>query len=153
MKTVFLEYAWDMNWCDPCAADPLSPKELIDLGVFWIEQSDSISRSPNMARNVFITRLHVRYDAEHFPEDLIFQETGDRTNFQGRYVLRHAWNGEATCEAAKEYKVRVKTRMEGEAMKLASLTGWDIDEIREKMNLDEMIDIDNEKWWQKLWRN
>ena len=22
--TVFLEYAWDMGWCDPCAADPLS---------------------------------------------------------------------------------------------------------------------------------
>ncbi len=21
---VFTEYAWDMNWCDPCAADPLS---------------------------------------------------------------------------------------------------------------------------------
>jgi hypothetical protein len=153
MKTVFLEYAWDMNWCDPCAADPLSPKELIDLGVFWIEQGDSLSRRPNMARNVFITRLHVRYDAEHFPEDLIFQETGDRTNFQGRYVLRHAWNGEATCEAAKEYKVRVKTRMEGEAKKLASLTGWDINEIRDKMDLDNMVDIDDGKWWKKLWRN
>src|SRR5262249_12534720 len=24
MRTVFLEYAWDMAWCDPCAADPLS---------------------------------------------------------------------------------------------------------------------------------
>jgi len=153
MKTVFLEYAWDMNWCDPCAADPLSPKELIDLGVFWIEQSDSLSRRPNLARNVFITRLHVRYDAEHFPEDLIFQETGDRTNFQGRYVLRHAWNGEATCEAAKEYKVRVKTRMESEAKKLASLTGWDINEIKDKMDIDNMVDIDNVKWWQKLWRN
>jgi len=153
MKTVFLEYAWDMNWCDPCAADPLSPKELIDLGVFWVEQSDSISRRPNMARNVFITRLHVRYDAEHFPEDLIFQETGDRTNFQGRYVLRHAWNGEATCEAAKEYKVRLKTRMENEAKKLASLTGWDINEIRDKMDIDNMVDIDDVKWWQKLWRN
>ena len=22
-RAVFLEYAWDMNWCDPCAADPL----------------------------------------------------------------------------------------------------------------------------------
>src|SRR5947209_11191948 len=22
--SVFLEYAWDMKWCDPCAADPLS---------------------------------------------------------------------------------------------------------------------------------
>ena len=106
-----------------------------------------------MARDVYVTRLHVRYDAGHFPEDLIFQETGDRTNFQGRYVLRHAWNGEATCEAAKEYKVRVKTRMESEAMKLASLTGWDIDEIRDKMDLDNMVHIDNEKWWKKLWRN
>ena len=23
-RGVFLEYAWDMAWCDPCAADPLS---------------------------------------------------------------------------------------------------------------------------------
>ena len=45
-------------------------------------------------QDVFITRLHVRYDAAHFPEDLVFQETADRTNFQGRYVLRHAWKGE-----------------------------------------------------------
>ena len=22
MRAVFLEYAWDMAWCDPCAADP-----------------------------------------------------------------------------------------------------------------------------------
>ena len=26
--SVFLEYAWDMRWCDPCAADPLSNDEL-----------------------------------------------------------------------------------------------------------------------------
>jgi hypothetical protein len=25
---VFLEYAWDMTWCDPCAANPLSAEEL-----------------------------------------------------------------------------------------------------------------------------
>jgi hypothetical protein len=24
MRAVFVEYAWDMGWCDPCAADPLS---------------------------------------------------------------------------------------------------------------------------------
>ena len=23
-KAVFMEYAWDMSWCDPCAAEPLS---------------------------------------------------------------------------------------------------------------------------------
>ena len=34
--TVVTEYAWDMAWCDPCAADPLSARELRELGVFWI---------------------------------------------------------------------------------------------------------------------
>src|SRR4051812_17931079 len=36
-QAVFLEYAWDMGWCDPCAADPLSKEELHNLGVFWLE--------------------------------------------------------------------------------------------------------------------
>lgn len=154
MKTVFLEYAWDMNWCDPCAADPLSPQELKDLGVFWLEESDSNIGKSGLTRNVFITRLHVRYDAKHFPEDLIFQETGDRTNFQGRYVLRHPWKGEDACDAVKHYKAGVKTRQEQEAKILASLTGWDINDIREKMNLDDMdVDIEDEKWWKKLWKD
>ncbi len=37
MSTVFLEYAWDMAWCDPCAADPLSNDQLRKLGVFWLD--------------------------------------------------------------------------------------------------------------------
>src|SRR5947207_834048 len=37
MRVLFLEYAWDMRWCDPCAADPLSTDELRRLGVFWLE--------------------------------------------------------------------------------------------------------------------
>ncbi len=36
MRAVFVEYAWDMGWCDPCAADPLSNKELVELGARWI---------------------------------------------------------------------------------------------------------------------
>src|SRR5438132_592092 len=88
MSTVFLEYAWDMNWCDPCAADPLSRDELRKLGVFWLAEENS-----GGAANAFLTRLHVRYDRAHFPEDLVFQETGDRQNFQARYVLHHAWEG------------------------------------------------------------
>ena len=38
MSAVFMEYAWDMGWCDPCAADPLSTDELRRLGVFWVGQ-------------------------------------------------------------------------------------------------------------------
>ena len=41
MQAVFLEYAWDMSWCDPCAADPLSFEELRELGVFWILEPEA----------------------------------------------------------------------------------------------------------------
>src|SRR5438128_183998 len=98
MITVFTEYAWDMNWCDPCAANPLSRDELHRLGVFWVSTDSS------GASDVFLTRLHVRYDRAHFPEDLVFQETGDRQNFQARYVLHHPWNGASECDAAREYR-------------------------------------------------
>ncbi|HEY6843462.1 MAG TPA: DUF2330 domain-containing protein, partial [Thermoanaerobaculia bacterium] len=142
MSTVFTEYAWDMNWCDPCAADPLSRDELHRLGVFWIDVNGS---SPN---DVFITRLHVRYDRAHFPEDLVFQETGDRQNFQARYVLRHPWNGESQCEAAQQYRRTVRDRQEQEARNLASLTGWNIHDVRKKMNLASTTQPREKKWWE-----
>ena len=44
MRHVYLEYAWDMGWCDPCAADPLSVAELQELGVF-LATRDSQSRT------------------------------------------------------------------------------------------------------------
>ena len=47
-----------------------------------------------------LTRLHVRYSADTFPEDLIFQETQDQENFQARYVMHRPWDGSPTaCEA------------------------------------------------------
>ena len=144
MHSVFTEYAWDMNWCDPCAAAPLSREELKQLGVFWMDEP-----SKGQAQDVFLTRLHVRYDAAHFPEDLVFQETADRTNFQGRYVLRHAFAGELTC-AANQYREDVHQRHEREAKTLAELTGWDIEQIRKKMNLDAEL-VDSRKWWEKIW--
>ena len=134
MRAVFMEYAWDTGWCDPCAADPLSNDELKKLGVSWL---DGAAAPPTGFRRqgspVFITRLHVRYDRDHFPEDLAFQETADRTNFQGRYVLRHAWAGEGSCEAARAYRDGLGRRYEREAQSLATLTGWDVNDIRRKM--------------------
>ncbi|MGH9323899.1 MAG: DUF2330 domain-containing protein [Vicinamibacteria bacterium] len=142
MKSVFLEYAWDMGWCDPCAADPLTTEELAELGVFWTRDNP---------QNVFVTRLHVRYDGEHFPEDLVFQETSDRENFQGRYVLRHPYKGEARCEAGERYRQDLRGRQDREAQALASLTGWDVADIRKKMSLSEEP-ADPRAWWQKLWK-
>jgi hypothetical protein len=133
MKRVYLEYAWDMGWCAPCAADPLSVAELRELGVFW--QGAVTNRGPkSLARAVFITRLHVRYTAENFPSDMQFRDTNDRTNFQGRYILRHPWKGDrAQCEAAEQYVASLPQRVEAEAQNLARLTGWEIKTIREKM--------------------
>ena len=161
MRAVFTEYAWDMNWCDPCAADPLAAEELRSLGVFWMDDPRPLSGSAARqtmpitgARDVFVTRLHVRYDAQHFPEDLVLQETADRNNFQARYVLRHAWKGGEECPATEEYRREILRRNENEARQLADLTGWRIADIRTQMKLPEADPNggSGEKWWQKLWR-
>jgi hypothetical protein len=160
MRAVFQEYAWDMGWCDPCAADPLTADELRGLGVFWLDGSGASRPLPGgriapQPQNVFVTRLHVRYDKAHFPEDLVFHETGDRSNFQGRYVLRHAWTGTATCAAADTYRRELVARREREAQTLASLTGWPIEDIRRQQGVVPAADpIKNEPampWWRKLW--
>ena len=155
-RAVFLEYAWDMNWCDPCAADPLSRQELRELGVYWLGGGDGVAprRPAPQARDVFVTRLHVSYDAETFPEDLMFKETGDRSNYQGRYVLRHPWQGDGECSAASEYRASLPKRFEKEAQTLANLTGWDIDDIRNKMGESgQSFDQPAEKdpWWRRIW--
>jgi hypothetical protein len=143
-RAVFLEHAWDTKWCDPCAADPLSADELRRLGVFWDDGGP--------APNVFVTRLHVRYDRAHFPEDLVFQETADRTNFQGRYVLHHAWTGDTSCEVAVGYRRSVAERREVEAQRLAELTGWTAADIRKKMGLAPGGQVQPAAWWERIWR-
>ena len=169
-RAVFLEYAWDMGWCDPCAADPLSDRELSELGVFWILERPgrAIKRQ---ARDVFITRLHLRYTAETFPEDLFFQQTGDRSNFQGRYIIRHPWfprrgtdDGQGPrrgtndgqrgveCPAARTYFEELERRQGREAQTLASLTGWQLDVIRDRIGIEGVMRAgDDTPWWKKLW--
>jgi hypothetical protein len=132
MRAVFVEYAWDMGWCDPCAADPLSNKELIALGARWIGDDGG---APLRGSGVptFVTRLHIRYDAQSFPEDIVFQETRDRENFQGRYVLNHPWQGAESCPAARTYYAELPMRFAKAAMNLVALTGWARSEVETQM--------------------
>lgn len=151
-RAVFLEYAWDMAWCDPCAADPLSASELRELGVFWAGGDGQARIRPTPAPDVFVTRLHVSYDAEHFPEDLMFKQTGDRSNFQGRYVIRHPYQGETQCEAGEAYRAGLPKRFDNEAQTLARLTGWSIDDIRERMGVAAPPTPEKkDPWWRRLW--
>jgi hypothetical protein len=135
MRAVFVEYAWDLGWCDPCAAKPMTFKELVELGARWIESDEDapFAMRRGGGADAFVTRLHVRYDAAHFPEDLVFMETRDRENFQGRYVLRHPWRGTASCPAADAYRASLPARFRLEAANLSGLTGWDAKDIAARM--------------------
>jgi hypothetical protein len=165
MRAVFTEYVWNMGWCDPCAGPPLSRDELRSLGVFWLD--DQPGGAMPMYRRpggfmpypqpmgggptpVTLTRLHVRYSADTFPEDLTFQETQDQENFQARYVLQHAWNGSpTTCEAAKNYFDELNKRKAHEAETLADLTGWNLENVIKKAGLTP--ESQPKPWWQGIW--
>ncbi|ALF52484.1 hypothetical protein ACX27_05905 [Nostoc piscinale CENA21] len=155
-KVAFLEYAWDMSSCDPCSAEPLNPEELKQAGVFWLDNNSSDDepfpsssrRRPFPSSSVFITRLHIRYTRDKFPEDPIFQATSNQESFQGRYILQHPFTGELKCQAGREYKRSLPKRFEQEAQTLAKLTNWNIQDIRRKMKLT-VGDL-NSSWWENF---
>ena len=92
MRAVFTEYAWDMNWSDPCDADPLSHEELLSLGVFRLTETPPDLAPGRWPRpimppmggggDVFVTRLRMRDAVKNFPERLMLQETSDLTGWQ-----------------------------------------------------------------------
>jgi MYXO-CTERM domain-containing protein len=118
-KAVVTEYSWAANSCDPCPNDPLSGQELMTLGADVLP-----GLSPDEIQwgyGFVLTRLHARYGKESLGEDLVFKaaapivggrefvtgeqgklEEGSRpdsnNNFQGRYAIRHPWEGKIACE-------------------------------------------------------
>ena len=159
-KVAFLEYAWDTGNCDPCSSEPPTPAELKDAGVFWGNNSESMPpnssfRRPMPSSNTFITRIHVRYTRNKFPEDLMFQETGNQENFQGRYVTNHPFKGDVSCDVGKKYQQALRPRLEQEASNLANLTGWSIREINSKINFPTAPPKSdaNSPFWQNIWNN
>ncbi len=159
MNAVFTEYTWNMGWCDPCAAPPLSRDELRELGVFWLGDPNptqpfgappAFGYSQMAPTQVILTRLHLRYSPATFPEDLMFQETNDAQNFQTRYVLHRAWSGSPeVCPAATTYLHDLDQRRAKRAQNLADLTGWDLNEIMRRAGLNPSLKP--RPWWQGLW--
>jgi hypothetical protein len=125
--TTFLEYAWNMGACDPCSSPPLSNAELRSLGASWVP-------GDGWQQPAFVTRLHVRYDRDRFPEDLALHETGDNEPFQARYVMRHPFTGDISCMDGYAYRRGLPRRFAEEADSLRKLTGWDAGMIHTRMN-------------------
>lgn len=135
----FLEYAWDVSpqnfyHCDPCIATAPSQQDIVQAGVWWLNrdwsdysdvnsQEDGDGTSPN----VHFTRLHFRYNRNHFAQDLMFQLTPNTETFQARYVITHPATGSFTCDAGKKYLQNLKKRRKAELDELTALTGKDID--------------------------
>jgi len=153
MRTVFLEHAWNAGWCDPCAGPPLGPDELRQLGVSWLGD-DAQSRGRSL--DVIVTRLHARYDAASFPEDIVFQETANAEGFQVRYIMRNPFKGDCNCPQGDAYRRELIARRERQRDLLASLTGWSASSIGARMadGDDAYLPaayVPPKPWWQKLW--
>jgi hypothetical protein len=159
-KVAFLEYAWNTSNCDPCSSEPPTATELKEAGVFWQDEPSSPNptvrnrgRGMMSSGNTFITRLHVRYTRDKFPEDLMFQETGNQESFQGRYVLNHPFKGNLSCDAGKRYQQTLRPRMEKEAGTLANMTGWSIRDIYRRMDFSvtQSQATEIKPFWRDVW--
>jgi len=125
-NNVYVEYAWNISgnvsqFCDPCNGPPPMLEDLMTAGVDWVGQYHY-----GYQGDVFFTRLHVTYDRKNFPQDLMFQETPNRENFQARYVIQHPVYGTFDCSEGKKYVSEVMQRRKDELNELAMLTGWDV---------------------------
>ncbi len=149
---VWLEYCWNIMpnqpSCDPCTAPYLRPEELRTLGAFWISPN---SNPPGAA---VLTRLHLRYDRDHFPEDLQFQVTQDRENWQARYVMHHPYNGVDECPQLAAYHKTVWDRRKKEAENYCDLTGARLDETRARMGVADnwSVPYETATWWERIWK-
>ncbi|WP_276503276.1 DUF2330 domain-containing protein [Terrimonas pollutisoli] len=136
-----LEYAWDVSpknyvKCDPCVATAPSAQDLAQAGVWWINRdwndyNDIEEEDDDYSDNVYFTRLHVRYNRNKFPQDLMFQVTPNTENFQARYIITHPATGDFSCDAGKKYLKELKQRRSDEMQMLTYLTGksyndWDV---------------------------
>ncbi len=134
----FLEYAWDVSpsnyvKCDPCASTPPDFGDLAQAGVWWMNggsdgQQDwtdysDVDEPSGAGAKVFFTRMHFRYNRKSFPQDLMFQTTPNRENFQCRYVLTHPATGSFACSEGQRYLTQLRARRKGELMQLQALTG------------------------------
>jgi hypothetical protein len=129
-----LEYAWDVSpknfvKCDPCVATAPSTQDLVQAGVWWLNRDwtnyEDVWDDDDYSDNVYFTRLHVRYNRKSFPQDLVFQVTPNKDNYQARYVITHPATGDFNCEAGKKYLKELKQRRANELEMLTYLTGKD----------------------------
>ncbi len=148
-SVAMLEYAWDVSpknyvKCDPCVSTAPSTQDLVQAGVWWINRDwrdySDVQDEEEYSDDVYFTRLHIRYNRNSFPQDLVFQATPNKENYQARYVITHPATGDFSCDAGKKYLKELKQRRQNEMETLGYLTGkgyndWDVVVNQEEKNI------------------
>lgn len=75
------------------------------LGTSWIQPSDN--QWQLYKGDVFLTRLHVRYTHDTFPEDLAFYPTRNQQAFQRRYVINQIAVPNKTAEQCADDVINI----------------------------------------------
>jgi len=121
-----LEFGWNISdnspvKCDPCVAALPTYHDLREAGAFWVGEH------PNaFTGNLYLTRLHFRYNRQTFPQDLEFIETPNKVNFQSRYHYRIPAQGGLACDEAQFYLQELVQYRQQELNNLASAANWDL---------------------------
>ncbi len=122
-NVTFLEYGWNISGnvpvkCDPCNGPPPVYYDLTLAGVDWLKSDQN-----GFSGNAYFTRLHVRYDRANFPQDLMFQVTPNKQNFQGRYVVFIPAQGPFDCAEGQEYIKSLRKRRADEVSNVITYSG------------------------------
>lgn len=126
-NSVVTEYSWSAGSCDPCPGPTLAPNDIATLGGDTLLSAKDTDLPPGARTasgispwEATITRLHVRYTKDVLGEDLVFRAAppiqggngwangpnkhgattipNGQNMFQGRYIVRHRWKGDITCD-------------------------------------------------------
>jgi hypothetical protein len=114
-----MQSAWS-RWTFPVPEGQPRITQRVRLASSGSAAASAVPASPSASEFV-VTRLHYRYGRDGLGEDLVFRaappviggrelrnEAGaleegarpaDSNNFQGRYAIRHPWEGEIACES------------------------------------------------------
>jgi hypothetical protein len=165
--TVYLEYAWGLDSCDPCPSEPPSNTELRKLGVFWLKSDEDLKNQrfkggflPFEPKG-FVTRLHVRYNKETFPEDLTLQKTSNEENYQVRIVMNHPFDASKRklkikhkeCSSQMvQYQKHLSKRRGEERENLKKYAGWGDEKTKDLFQGLKIEEETKKSWYEDLWR-
>lgn len=78
----------------------------------------------NEEEKLWLTRLKVRANTVHFPQDLFFQPTKNQRSFQTLFHVQHKATNITNCAAGLAYFEELRWRQEKRWQELLALTGW-----------------------------